>query len=1179
MESLAPPGTEDNITSPASSTYISKKNSETDRLLSLRYTLPDGSSSAIFELTWQNGSEVWYCRVCHCPVMGQVFNHEAGKRHVAALEAASASRNQRTSASNLLKSTSNSNSADWDDGNSTKNYTEQRGEVIVAPGEPVPPGFEGEITKVAQIQERLDNFKTTSLIGLEYLLELQDYDQEREPSYFCLLCGKKGDFRTIIPHLVSYNHLQYYLQRHYTKTYNALVPFSSHKKYKKCWQEALTKIADAIETKYGRMLPHPIDMDTYERNKQEVYNKVNNGPHFSESNGVSFEHLVNRDEIINNSNKDELNQDAKPAHSRPTSRDNEPKHRRNRRSLSSVSSISSDDFTVSVNDRDRNRSSKPVKSNTSSLYNRRRRTRTRSRSRSPYRRRAEDSLPWNRPDYRRNENNSSKDRRSKEDDRDNKKDEFRRLAAAIEKDMEPQLRKHQMNPEKHPQYNEEWKIFWNKRYKELQMEGRDTQGYDFKPEWIVYWNKRMEEFHKTAVKQSIDALRRRLGLAEVTPISFKINSASTSSSAMRRRDPKFGCQPVAAQPDQDHEVIVIDDLRDDKVKSREDSHSPWESDSNNSPRKDYRRRPAPLRRTTKTRSRSKSRSRSLSPYRRRNYGRRRTKSRSRSRSKSRRYRRTTRSKSKSPQIRREADSSKTTGGRRSVEWDRAVSYKNHQQANIPFAPSGKDVIMVRESALKKQEILDEQITAVEDLGVDVNIVAVLRLLTALEDKLGSLGPKVVDLLAKALSMEKKTPNSSEQLLDDETNCVMFETIKEKLKGLLHAGLVADYPSQEKAVKTSITKIAGLLHLANKRKTEKEAKKASIINIDKVAIAKQIANALVLQGKTDVTQAELEQLINTVVQMAEASKESDKPMTTASFLEMLKQNKSQAKPEHSKQTIELEKHTKVTEIEPEKDLSSIQKDAMDGLSDLELQTLLQSFKDLSAEEQQGLISYLKKLEAKEPARVETLRKFVNMDVTLPQSSKTEEIGRISPFSKKLSENITTNKSVTNDIKKETKVGISDDEDDYSYEDVFKAASKNLSETQQSDMSNLIANIMVSIASNANTNVLTTSVAGKPVINTVPQQSVPPTLQLHPPQQQQSNSYNINSNKGFQPRQQQPYRQFQPNGPGLNARPHMQQPMGTIPHNFQGMQQRFYPNNSGGNNMDANPNQNYNYYNRW
>jgi len=58
----------------------------------------------------------------------------------------------------------------------------------------------------------------------------------------------------------------------------------------------------------------------------------------------------------------------------------------------------------------------------------------------------------------------------------------------------------------------------------------------------------------------------------------------------------------------------------------------------------------------------------------------------------------------------------------------------------------------------------------------VNIVSVLRLLTALEERLGSLGPKIIDLLAQALALEKKEANSSETLLDNEINLVMFETV-------------------------------------------------------------------------------------------------------------------------------------------------------------------------------------------------------------------------------------------------------------------------------------------------------------------------------------------------------------------------------------------------------------------
>ena len=107
----------------------------------------------------------------------------------------------------------------------------------------------------------------------------------------------------------------------------------------------------------------------------------------------------------------------------------------------------------------------------------------------------------------------------------------------------------------------------------------------------------------------------------------------------------------------------------------------------------------------------------------------------------------------------------------------------------------------------------------EDDDGEINVVAVLRLLTALEEKLGSLGPKIIDLLAQALAMEKSEANSSENLLDNEVNCVMFETVKEKLKGQLLAGLVE--PIQEKAFKNAIKKTASLIHMAGERKKEKE----------------------------------------------------------------------------------------------------------------------------------------------------------------------------------------------------------------------------------------------------------------------------------------------------------------------------------------------------------------------
>lgn len=80
----------------------------------------------------------------------------------------------------------------------------------VAPGEPVPPGFENEFKPVADIQATIDACNNMSLIGLEYLFELTRSDG-REPSYFCVLCEKRGDPRTIMDHLTSFNHRLKYL--------------------------------------------------------------------------------------------------------------------------------------------------------------------------------------------------------------------------------------------------------------------------------------------------------------------------------------------------------------------------------------------------------------------------------------------------------------------------------------------------------------------------------------------------------------------------------------------------------------------------------------------------------------------------------------------------------------------------------------------------------------------------------------------------------------------------------------------------------------------------------------------------------------------------------------------------------------------------------------------------------
>lgn len=80
----------------------------------------------------------------------------------------------------------------------------------IAPGEPVPPGFENEVKAVAEIQSKIDKNKSATFIGLEYLVELS-FHNDKEPGYLCILCEKRGDPRTIMDHLTSYKHRLKYL--------------------------------------------------------------------------------------------------------------------------------------------------------------------------------------------------------------------------------------------------------------------------------------------------------------------------------------------------------------------------------------------------------------------------------------------------------------------------------------------------------------------------------------------------------------------------------------------------------------------------------------------------------------------------------------------------------------------------------------------------------------------------------------------------------------------------------------------------------------------------------------------------------------------------------------------------------------------------------------------------------
>ncbi|KAF7279319.1 hypothetical protein GWI33_007411 [Rhynchophorus ferrugineus] len=1131
----AAPGTEEIIDLNAPT----KKETENQRLLNEKAILRNGKYENIFELSYVDGTERWYCKICERPMIG-VYQHAMGRKHMTRLQIANRQFKKDESQDNL--------------------DVEEISDVEVAPGEPVPPGEKVRAVRQAQIQERLDGFKVAPLVALEYLIEMYDYYSSKEPLYLCLLCDKRGDPRTVLTHLASYNHLSQYLQKHFPSCYRALAPYMT-KQYKRNWQLVLHKIAEAIEKHFGRLKPFCIERDKFERDRMQYVAMISEGPHFSEQAGPSFVQLVVHEELtktydasieskepilgpvmtgkvtterpfkkrspsppevappvkkmyptgtdLNKPGPNKSINTTKPLQN--TERNTQQVQSYRRRSLSSVSSISSDD-NIQIRKRSPKRQYRQIRRRSPSLS-----------------RKVRDS------------GNQSKDYihrlQMREKERLLKLEEFKRLCKAIENDMEKTLKSHEKNPEKHPKYNDEWKLFWNRRYKEIQAESKDATKHDFKPEWIDYWGKKMLSLHHEELKVRKEALRKRLGLPEEkSRISFRIGPNLPKADSNTEDSEKNKPVLVTERPDDELEVILSDDDKDDKGDSA--SNSPWERESppklvgrqykNPSPQlkrsRDYsterrivRREEAikiqrsvdrrSFERLRRSRSRERSRrSRSHEKSRRSRSHEKSRRSRSHERLRSPRSRDSRRERMKSPvrslsrdrrsrshsSYRARHSKDRDYRDRRGYSKERSRERERHRKSSFERELQGKERIRtVADLPWEKNKFIytrpgppsairdcpqkvAQHYPVSEDDNEDVNIVSLLRLLTALEEKLGSLGPKIIDLLAQALALEKREPNSSESLLDSDINCVMFETVKEKLKGQLSAGLVD--PIQERAFKKAIQRTASLIHYAGERKRKMVQFKSGDIN--KAVIAKQLANALVAQGKTDVTQEQLEQLINTVVGMAEASKASKKPITAAAFLSQLTGENSERDFDHT----DLDKLTEpLSPSTPEKTTN-----AMENLSDSDLQTLLQNFKDLSDDEQMNLINYLKKLELDEPDRVERLRKFVNLgqekttttvDLEKEDSRKS---GRDSPFSSRL-EGLNPD---ADDVKSKNEIKvihIDSEEEDYSYEDVVKAVSKNIrqqeiercespSNQKESNLTvakALISNLMSTFSSNTST----------------------------------------------------------------------------------------------------------------
>nr|XP_012140365.1 PREDICTED: uncharacterized protein CG7065-like isoform X2 [Megachile rotundata] len=916
----------------------------------------------------------------------------------------------------------------------------------LAPGEPVPPGMEDQITRTTTIQMSLDRHRSSPLVGLEYLLELVDNDS-CEPSYTCVLCDKRGDPRTVMAHITSYNHRITYLNRHFPTISRAIMELPRTPNYKRGANEISVLVAKKIEEQFGRLQPQLVDKNQYEKNKMQYIKRVYQDYHFRETPELTFMEVYDvrwvtnfeekMAEITGNSGSKKDSQSADEKLDDKHKSEEKKSEKSSPKKMESKSNVTKSGFKIRILTRDKLNMRKPLDKDEENVKKSPKRpsdetkslsslssissspSPSRSRSRSPIRSRKDSSIDKS-GKYRGSKSRYSRDRtrsrtrsrsRSPEPLRERDKwDKYREQIRRAEETLDRALKFHEKNPEKHPSYPDEWKKFWNRRYKELQAEGKDPSKHDFKPEWIEFWNKRMREIHNEQLQQRKEEIRKRLELPEDKPPEKWI-----PSSRRERSPPKRSRHRVDS--DDEVEYVGTKTIKSDyydrhEAREREYAYSSYMRGRGSVYRSSYYTRGLPPR-------------------------------------------------------------------TRPIHYATPYPVKDKSPSPIP------------------EEVLTE----------DLEVVGLLRLLTALEGQLGSLGPKIVSLLSKALAAEKAKPNSAEELLYDEEVSVLFETVKEKLKGQLFAGMIEKMAITP--TKTAIQNIAQLLHKASesKKKMEEEKKKKreleaarstsyvprtvyprsveiitpviksepvsvpGVGTVDKVAIAQQIAAALVAQGRSNVSQEELETLINAVVGMAEASKNSDKPVTTADFVKGLASGNSSLP-----QTA-----TSASTGSTVTDTVERQSSRMESMSDAELKSLLQNFKDLSSQEQHGLINFLKKLEATDPVRVEKLRAFVNLGTTSTSTPKIK-----SPTPESIETNIKSRKSVSpfsvhktnqnpievenkwkpkidmfanddeeeeqptkneNEDKPKTKLDLSDDDDDYTFEDIYKAADKNVSENEK------------------------------------------------------------------------------------------------------------------------------------
>lgn len=354
-------------------------------------------------------------------------------------------------------------------------------------------------------------------------------------------------------------------------------------------------------------------------------------------------------------------------------------------------------------------------------------------------------------------------------------------------------------------------------------------------------------------------------------------------------------------------------------------------------------------RRSRTRSRSRSRSRSISPV------------RKRIRSRSPRRRRSPswspppfRRASKSPENYKYSSRLPAYSPPRDRDRDRGKPRSSKREGPVEIS-SEEDEMSFKPSA---PSLADEK----------VSFIGVCRLLSALENDVGSLAPKVLDLLTKSLQVEKIQPSKCDEIMMTRENAVLLETVKEKLKGTLGLGILTN--QKETAIKLAVQKIAKLLHLVPVSENGARFKESSFSDNSettrKIQMRKRWVEVLQSMGKS-VNDQELDVLVEALDEEVRKIKDEQKLANIVSFEKVAEKITTPAANSESNQApANFEDKDKPFSKE------------FEDLSDEDLKLLLSNFSDLEIEEQTHMVNFLTYLEKTDPERVKQLKSCVNLD---------------------------------------------------------------------------------------------------------------------------------------------------------------------------------------------------------